>query len=201
MSSLPGTKPLGEGGGTPLLKETLLRWGKPSEGPSYHSSLGGGDRKAEPVCHPRLARCLCPLSESGLPKKKILGTKLEVLQGLARGESCPLLWVQPSPVGSRIWGGWRGQTASPGFWPGATTGVRTRGWPFPARASWQLRGRGQKQVLPRTPSRRLWKMGDLASTGAQYTWLVARASQDPWCGQTPGASPEGVGLLWASLVE
>ena len=33
------------------------------------------------------------------------------------------------------------------------------------------------------------------STGTRYAWLVARASQDFWHGQPPGASPEGIGLL------
>ena len=60
---------------------------------------------AEPVSHLRLARCPCPLLESGLTKKKILGMKQEALQGLTKRESCPLLQVQPSLVGSRIWGG------------------------------------------------------------------------------------------------
>ena len=175
--------------------------GSPLEGPSYHGHLGGEDREAEPVCHPRLAGCPCQLLESWLPKKKILGTKQEMPQGLAGGEPCPLLQVHPSPVGSRILGGWRGWTTSPGFPSGATARVRNRGQPFPPRAGWQLRGRQQKQVLPRTPGRRVWKMGDLARTGTQYAWLVAGASQDPWCGWPPGASPEGVGLLWASLAD
>ena len=42
-----------------------------------------------------------------------------------------------------------------GLGPGATAIARTRGQPFPPRAGWQFGGRGQKQVLPRTPSRRL----------------------------------------------
>ena len=111
-------------------------WGKgsPLEGPGYYSHLGGENRVIEPVCHLRLARCPCPLSESGLLQKKIPGMKQEVPRGAARGEPCPFLWIQPSPVGSRIWGGQRGQIASPGFWPGGPTGVRTR-------AGWQLRGR------------------------------------------------------------
>ena len=71
------------------------------EGPSYRGHLGE-DREAEPVHHPRPARHLCPLLESWL-LKKMLEMKQEVLQGLAGGEPCPLLWVQPSPVGSRIW--------------------------------------------------------------------------------------------------
>ena len=154
--------------------------------------------ETELVCHPRPARHPCPLLESGSPQKKILGTKQEALQGAARGEPCPFLWIQPSLVGPRIWGKQRGQTTSPGFWPGISTGVRTRGWPFPPGVSWQLRGRWQEQVLPRTPSGRVWKMGDLKSMGAWYAWLVARASQGPWGGWPPGAGPEGVGLLQTS---
>ena len=114
---------------------------------------------------------------------------------------CPFLQIQPSPVGSRIWGGWRDWTTSPGFWPGPSARVRTRGQPFPPGVSWQLRGRWQKQVLPRIPGGRAWKMGDLASMGTWYTWLVAWASQDHWCGWPSGASLEGVGLLWASLAD
>ena len=192
MSSLPGTNPQeGEEG---HFHQERPSWGEgnPSESPSYHSCLGE-DGEAEPVHHLRPAGCLCPLSKSWLPKKKILGMKQEVLQGLAREE--------PSPVGSRIWGGQRGQTTSPGFWPGATTRVRTRGQPFPPRVCWQLRGRRQKQVLPRTPSRRVWQMDDLGSMGAQNAWLVAGASWDSWHGWPPGASPEGAGLLQAFLVD
>ena len=79
--------------------------GSPLEGHGYHGHLGGENREAEPVHHLRLAGHPCPLSKSGSPKKKILGTKQEVPQGVARGEPCPLLQIQPSPVESRILGG------------------------------------------------------------------------------------------------
>ena len=59
------------------------------------AALERGDRKAELVCHPRPARCLCPLSGLWLPKKKIPGTKQEVLQGLP--EESPAPFFQDSP--------------------------------------------------------------------------------------------------------
>ena len=63
--------------------------------PHYCSSLGGGDRKAEPVCHLRPAGLPCPLSESGPLKKKITWTKQEAPQGWAGGESFPFFEYSP----------------------------------------------------------------------------------------------------------
>ena len=62
-------------------------------------------------------------------------------------------------------------------------------------AAW---GKMMEAGPPRTPSGRVQKMGDLGSTGARNAWLVARGSQDFWCGWPPGASPECMGLLQAS---
>ena len=47
-------------------------------------------------------------------REKVPGTKQEMLQGFARGQPCPFPWAQPSLVGPRNLGGWRGWTAL--FW-------------------------------------------------------------------------------------
>ena len=122
----------------------------------------------------------------------------EVSLGVAGGEPCHFFQIQPSPEGFRIWRRWRGPNGSPAFWPGTSARLRARGQPFPPGVGWQLRGRRQEEVFPRTPSGRVWELGDLESPSAWYAWLVVGTGWGPQERWPPGTSTEGVGLLQTS---
>ena len=77
--------------------------GSPLESPGHCSHLGGRNRVIEPVHQPRPARHLCPLPESGLPQKKILGTELKVPQ--VQPEEGPAPFFKYSPPQRRLGSG------------------------------------------------------------------------------------------------
>ena len=142
--------------------------GGPLKSPSSCSCTGGENWKAEPFHHQRPAECPCPFSELQPLEQKVPGVEQEVLQGLTRGQPHPLPYAQPSLAGSRDprrWGGW---TAFPRIWPGAPTSVGARGQLLPSGTSQQIKGGQQKQFLLRTPSRGIWKVGDMEGMGTLY---------------------------------
>ena len=145
-------------------------WGKggPLKGPSSHHCIGGEVWKAELVHHQRLAGCPHPFPELQPLEEKVLGVEHEVPQGLTRGQPHPFPHAYPSSVGTRDLWGWRGWTTFPRIEPRAPSRAGARCGSFSSGAGQQVKGRQQEWLLPRTPGRGIWKVGNVERMGTWY---------------------------------